>query len=212
MSVILPTPDEAEKIRAGDNALRAKYYLLNYDQIKRYAVGFCRRIRDFSECDDYAHEVCVEFEKISFENERFFGHDCFKVFCRYHYGDQRKREQLKDGKIAREEYTLDALVKGLEKEGDTVGDTIASDIDVHEQAFPRPDISQSLYDFLCENLAREQKRVFELLYWTGDTHNEIAEKLGKSPKTVKRTREEIFKKFRKRKDELTTFLTEIGYY
>lgn len=212
MSVILPTSEEAEKIRAGDNALRAKYYLLNYEQIKRYAVGFCRRIHDFSECDDYAHEVFVEFEKISFENARFFGNDCFKIFRRYHYGDQRKREQLKDGKISREVCTLDALVKGLEKEGDTVGDTIASDIDIHEQAFPRPDISQSLYDFLCENLAREQKRVFELLYWTGDTYNEISEKLGKSPKTVKRTREEIFKKFRNRKDELTAFLTEIGYY
>ena len=41
MSVILPTPDEAEKIRSGDNALRAKYYLLNYEHkaaLALYAV------------------------------------------------------------------------------------------------------------------------------------------------------------------------------
>ena len=210
MILILPCAEEIEKIRKGDIKIISKYYLENMDYLRRYVKSFCRRINDFSEFNDYLHEIYLHFEKLSFENERYFGHDCFKVFCNYHYGDQRKRAQLKDGKCSCEEYILDSPVKGMEKEGVTVGDTIAiSEDEIFKEE--NPDISEELYIFLSGFLGKEQTRVFEQFYWTGKTYNEIAETLGKNARTVKRTREEIFKKFRNRKDEIYKFLIANGY-
>lgn len=212
MELKLPNEEEAENIKNGHKETIEAYFLDNLDYIKRYAKTFCKRINDYSELEDYINEIFINFKSLSFENERYFGHDCFKIFCRYYYGGQRKREQLK-GKYAcqREEYFLDAPVKGLEKEGSTVGDTIAAEKDILEDIFPKPDITDALYLFLSDYLAKEQKRVFEQFYFTGKTYNEIAEELGKSPKTVKRTREEIFKKFRKNQEELKDFLERVEY-
>lgn len=212
MKLTLPTVEEIEKIKNGDIEIISAYYLQNLTYIKRYVVSFCRRIRDYSEFDDFIQEIYINFSKLSFENERYFGHDCFKVFCNYYYGDSRKREQMKSKHgVSKELYILDSPVKGLEKQGDTVGDVIPDKVDILDKVYPKPCITESLFDFLSNGLAKQQKRVFEQFYYTGKTYNEIAQTLGKSPKTVKRTREEIFKKFRSRLNELQEFLTAQNY-
>lgn len=209
MELLLPTADEVTKIRNGNVATISKYYFANIDYLKRYVTSFCKRINDFNDKEDYLQEIFVNFQKLSFDNGRFFGRDCFKVMCAYHYGNQRKYEQKKDGKTKGEETILDSPVKGLEKEGTTLGDTIPVE-DVYF-ADDVPDISEELFGFLSSFLAKEQSRVFAQFYWTGQTYNEVAETLGKNPRTVKRTREQCFVKLRKVKGLIQDFLQKIGY-
>lgn len=211
MKLILPSDTEIEKILQNDLSVITEFYLKNLEYLKKYVNCFCRRIRDFSEREDILQEIFLNFKTLSFENERYFGQSVYWVFYNYHYGSPKKRSQLSQSKLQREEYILDSLVKGLEKEGTTLIEIIPDDTDIFDLAFPREDISQSLFNFLSKNLAKEQKRVFEQFYWTGSTYNEVAETLKKNPRTVKRTREEIFKKFRNRKEELRKFLVEKDY-
>ena len=99
----------------------------------------------------------------------------------------------------------------MEKEGVTVGDTIA----ISEDEFfkeENPDISDELYIYLSGFLGKEQKRVFEQFYWTGQTYKEVAQKLNKNVRTVKRTRELVFKKFRSFQNEIYNFLIKNNYF
>lgn len=211
MKLILPNSEEIEKIKNNDTETINRFYLDNIEYVKRYACSFCRRIRDYSELEDIVHEVYLHFPKLSFENERFFGHDVFKVFFEYHYGNQRKREQMRSHGTEREEYVLDSPVKGLEKTGDTVGDVIPDNMDLFNEVFPQPNITDSLYYFLSAYLAKEQKKVFTQFYYTGKTYKEVAETLKKNVRTVKRTREQCFKKFRERLPEIKLFLVSKNY-
>lgn len=202
----LPTTQEIKQIRANDPTTISKYYFANYELLKRYAKAFCRRVNDFRDFDDLLQQLYVDFHTLSFENAHYFGHDCFKSFCRLYYGDRRKREQLKDGKMLPEITILDKPIQGADKEVCTIGETIASDFDTFIMAFPRPSMDLPLFDFLCGYLAKEQKRVFSEFYWTGQTYNEVAETLGKNVRTVKRTREQCFVKFRQHKQEIQEFI------
>lgn len=211
---IAPTPAEVDEIKHGNRATINRLYTANYAYITMLAKRYCSRVPSFHDWQDLAQEVYLYFDKLEFDSPAHFGHCLYKVFVNYRYGGQRKRAQLKDSKCGEEYYVLDKPIDGEETEVTTVGESIASDFDVIGEIEPRSDISQSLFDKLCSGLGREQKRVFEQFYWTGKTYNEIAHDLGKSPHTVKRTREEIFKKFRNfhYADSLKNWLCEVGYY
>ncbi len=213
MKVELPTLEEQEEIRKGNRETIDRYYLANYAYIQRVAKSYCGRVR-FYGWEDLTQEVYLYFDKIEFNSPSYFGHCLFKIFTNYRYGGQRKREQLRHSKCDEEIYVLDTPISGKEKEVGTIGESIASDFDIIEEIEPRPDITQSLYTYLCALLgnAKERKRVFAQFYWTGKTYNEIARDLGKNPRTVKRTREEIFKRFRNNAESLKNWLYEIGYY
>lgn len=207
MKLDLPTPAEVEKIRAGDRELINRYYMANLDYIQRCAYNYCRRAWKFQERLDLVHDVYLHFEKLDFDNQRYFGHSLFKVFATYKRGGQRKYEQARSAHAVEVLYILDNPVKELQKEGDTLADIIPAP-EIQEE---KPDISAELYAFLSAYLAPEQNRVFERFYWTGATYNEIAAELNKNPRTIKRTREECFKKFRKHTGEIYDFLDSIGY-
>lgn len=213
MNVILPTADEIAAIHKGDRATINRYYMANYRYLQRVAKSYCRRVYYYG-WEDLTQEVYLHFGEISFDTPEYFGHDLFKIFAKYRYGGQRKRSQLKGSKCSEEIYVLDKPIKGEEKDVGTLGEAIESDFDMMAAIEPRPDISESLYAYLCGFLgnAKERKRVFSQFYWTGKTYNEIARTLGKSPRTVKRTREEIFKKFRSNADALKEWLYDVGYY
>lgn len=213
MKAILPTKIEATAISGGDREMINRFYLANYSYIQRLAKSYCRRCCYYG-WEDLTQEVYLHFGEISFDSPEYFGHDLFKIFANYRYGGQRKRSQLKGSRCGEEIYVLDKPIKGEEKEVGTLGEAIESDFDILEEIEPRPNISESLYIYLCGFLgnAKERKRVFSQFYWTGKTYNEIALSLGKNPRTVKRTREEIFKKFRKNADALKVWLYDVGYY
>ena len=213
MNVILPTADEIAAIHKGDRATINRYYMANYRYLQRVAKSYCWRAHYYG-WEDLTQEVYLHFGEISFDTPEYFGHDLFKIFAKYRYGGQRKRSQLKGSKCGEEIYVLDKPIKGEEKDVGTLGEVIESDFDMMAAIEPRPDISESLYAYLCGFLgnAKERKRVFSQFYWTGKTYNEIARTLGKSPRTVKRTREEIFKKFRSNADALKEWLYDVGYY
>ena len=208
---IAPAPAEIEKIKHGDRETSNRYYLANYKYIQRIAKSYCRRTNYYG-WEDLTQEVYLYFDKMSFDSPAYFGRCLYKVFSDYRYGGQRKKAQLKDSKCGIEYYVFDKPIEGEEKEVTTIGESLASDFNMIEEIEPRPDISQRLFDFFCGYLAKEQKRVFAQFYWTGKTYNEIARDLGKNPRTVKRTREEIFKKFRSNADTLKNWLYEVGYY
>ena len=208
---IAPAPAEIEKIKHGDRETINRYYLANYKYIQRIAKSYCRRTNYYG-WEDLTQEVYLYFDKMSFDSPAYFGRCLYKVFSDYRYGGQRKKAQLKDSKCGIEYYVFDKPIEGEEKEVTTIGESLASDFNMIEEIEPRPDISQRLFDFFCWYLAKEQKRVFAQFYWTGKTYNEIARDLGKNPRTVKRTREEIFKKFRSNADTLKNWLYEVGYY
>lgn len=213
MNVVLPTKDEANAIRGGDRETINRFYMANYAYITRVAKSYCRRV-NFYGWEDMAHEVYLHFDKIAFDSPAYFGHDLFKIFAAYRFGGQRKREQLKDSSCGIEICVLDKPIQGEEKEVTTVGESIASDFDIMNEVEPRPDISESLFDYLCGLLgnAEERKRVFARFYWTGETYNEVAQALGKNARTVKRTREEVFKKFRQNSAAIREWLCNVGYY
>lgn len=209
---IAPTLAEVDEIKHGNRATINRLYTANYAYITMLAKRYCSRVQVFHDWQDLAQEVYLHFDKLEFNTPAYFGHCLYKVFAKYRYGGQRKYEQLKGSKCGEEYYVLDKPIHGEEKEVGTVGESILSDFDVIAEIEPRPDISQSLFDYLCGYLAKERKRVFAQFYWTGKTYKEIAHDLGKNLRTVKRTREEIFKKFRKNADSLKNWLYEVGYY
>lgn len=213
MNVILPTADEITAIHNGDREIINRYYLANYEYIKRLAKSYCRRVNYYG-WEDLTQEVYLYFNKIEFDSPAYFGHCLFKIFARYRYGGARKYEQLKNSKCGLEYYVLDQPLKGEEKEITTIGESIASDFDIINAVEPRPDISESLFNYLCGLLgrAKERKRVFAQFYWTGQTYNEIAQTLNKNVYTVKRTREECFKTFRKNGENIKNWLCVAGYY
>lgn len=209
---IAPTPAEVKEIKHGNRETINRLYTANYAYITMLAKRYCARVCVFHDWQDLTQEVYLHFDKIDFDSPAYFGHCVYKIFSNYRYGGQRKRQQLKGSKCGEEYYVLDKPIDGEEKEFTTIGESLASDFDVIAEIEPRPDVSESLFNYLCGYLAREQKRVFTPFYWTGKTYNEIARELGKNPRTVKRTREEIFKKLRNNADSLKSWLYEVGYY
>ena len=205
-ALALPTAAEAERIHAGDRETINRYYMANLDYIQRCAYNYCRRAWRFCEAPDLAQEVYIIFSKLDFDSAAYFGHSLYKAFALYKRGGARKYEQAKSAYAAEVLYILDDPVKGLEKEGGTIGDCVP--VPEREE---KPDISAELFAFLSQYLAPEQKRVFACFYWTGCTYNEVAAYLNKNPRTVKRTREEVFKKFRKHTSEIYDFLESVDY-
>lgn len=206
MRVELPTEAEAEKIRAGEREIINRYYMANLEYIQRCAWNFCRRAWRNCEVPDLVQEVYTVFERLDFDNAAYFGHSLYKAFSLYKWGGVRKYGQAKSAHAVEVLYILDNPVKGLEKEGETIGECVP--VPEREE---KPDISAELYAFLSQYLAPEQKRVFSCFYWTGCTYNEVAAYLNKNPRTVKRTREEVFKKFRKHTSEIYDFLESVDY-
>ena len=209
MNVILPTPEEAAAIRQGDRDLIDRYYLLNRKFIEVVAKNYCRRVAYFKDWEDLAQEAYLHFAGFDLDTPAHFGHCLYKCFALYRWGGQRKYEQAKSKHAVEVITILDSPVKDAETPC-TLCDTIPSDFDIYKEIEPRPDITDGLYNFLCSYLASEQKKVFTYLYYTGMTHREIAKATGKAQKTVKRTREVCFRKFRKHADELREWLADQG--
>lgn len=207
---IAPTSAEIEEIKQGKRETINRVYMANYEFIKRLARGYCNAVRRYSEYLDFAHEVYLNFEKLSFENVRYFVQRVKNIFRLYRIGGKRKEEQLRFSKCGVEMYTLDTPFDNSEDE--SFVDSIASNFDITEEIEPRPDYSEKIFNYLCGYLAKEQKRVFTEVFWTGKTIAEIAETLNKKASTTGRTREEVFKKFRKNADSIKKWLYETGYY
>lgn len=207
-----PTPAEVEEIKHGNRETINKVFCDNYAYITMLAKCYCARVVGFHDWQDIAQETYLYFDNIEFASPAYFGRCIFKIFSKFRWGGQRKYEQLKSSKCGEEIYVLDKPIEGEEKEVTTIGESISSDFDIITEIEPRPDISQSLYNYLSQPLPKQQGRVFAELYWTGKTYNEIAQTLNKNPRTVKRTREEIFKKLRKNADSLKQWLYDVGYY
>ncbi len=208
---IAPTPAEIDEIKHGNRETLNRCYIANYAYITMLAKCYCARVSSFHDWQDLTQETYLHFDKIDFDSPAYFGRCIYKIFANYRYGGQRKRAQLKDSKCGEEYYVLDKPIDGEEKEVTTVGESLASDFDIIAEIEPRPDISESLFKYLCGYLSKERKRVFTQFYWTGKTYNEIARDLGKNPRTLKKTREDIFKKFRNNADSLKQWLYDIGY-
>lgn len=207
---IAPTHAEIGEIKQGNRDIINRVYMANYELIKRLARGYCNAVRRYDEYLDFTHEVYLNFEKLNFENARFFVNTVKNVFRLFRIGGKHKEEQLRFSKCGVEMYTLDTPFDNSDDE--FFIDTVVSNFDVIEELEPRPDYSEKLFNYLCGYLAKEQKRVFTEIFWTGKTIAEIAETLNKNPSTTGRTREEIFKKFRKNAHSLKNWLYEIGYY
>lgn len=211
----LPSPEEAKEIKAGNKGLIDRFYLQNRPYILACARAFYGRRRSLGyfvryEAIDYVQEAYLHMREFDYDNIRYFAHSLFKMFSKYCYGGSRKYSQLSYlYAVDEEQYILDVMIPNGETETMTFGDTVvAPDMVMLSPGF---EVSENLYKYLSSFLATEQKKVFACFYWTGLTYNEIATLLDKNPRTVKRTREEIFKKFRKRQDEIKRFLDEIDY-
>lgn len=210
MIVILPTAEEAAAIRQGDRELINRYYMANREYIERVAKNYCRRVANFKDWEDLAQEAYLHFAGFELDTPAHFGHCLYKCFALYRWGGQRKYGQAKSKHAVEVLTILDSTVKDAETPC-TLCDTIPSDFDIYEELEPRPDITDGLYNFLGSYLAPEQKKVFTYLYYTGMTQREIAKATGKAQKTVKRTREVCFRKFRAHADELRGWLERVGY-
>lgn len=154
MRVELPTEAEAEKIRAGEREIINRYYMANLEYIQRCAWNFCRRAWRSCEVPDLVQEIYIVFEKLDFDNAAYFGHSLYKAFSLYKWGGVRKYGQAKSAHAVEVLYILDNPVKGLEKEGETIGECVP--VPEREE---KPDISRSYTPF-CRNIWHRSKSGF----------------------------------------------------
>ena len=209
--IVLPTVEEAERIKHGNKELTDSYFLKNYDYIVSIAKRYSSRQSDFC-WEDYVNEAYLNFGVLQFTKRSLFTYSLYQLFWLYRIGGKRKYAQLTYSKCGIEEYILDAPVNSVISDKETLMDILPQEIDFEEVIEPRPDISEALYKFLCEYLATEQKRVFEQFYWSGLTANEIALKLGKSPSNVRVVHKVFMDKFRRHKKDIYNWLVSVGYY
>ena len=224
---ILPTADEAKRIKAGDRSLINQYYMANIDPIRACAYRYCEKWSFSMDIyEDMAQDVYLHFEELNFESRKYFGQTLKTCFKYYYFGGKRKHDQLYEHgqkKYNMEELVFDSPVaihsrSGDEDEGATLGELLSCEFDIEKEIEPQIDITDSLYNYLHELLVRSSRDgttrmldIFHETYYTGATQPEIGVKLGISRSSVSKGICSYMKKFKAHRDEISAYLSELGY-
>lgn len=213
MSPILPNAEEAEAIRSGNRDLINKYYLANYELLRRYISIYCRNNiyhLDYCTHEDLINQIYIEFDKIQFDCNAYFFCSVRHILHLYLVGGKRKYAQLTDiNSCGSELYILDKPL-GDSKESATVGDMMSYDLPLEKIVINGKLRSERVFEKLCDFLTEPQRSVFEFWFFSNMSAREIGLALGRSQQAVEQSKRKMLIKFRKYQDDVLDCYDKAG--
>lgn len=212
MNPILPTTEEAKRIRRGDKELKDKYYLANYEFIGFVARGYCRnREIDIHFSEDMTQECYLYFEKFKFDRVFTFVRSIKDVCVFAYFCGERVYHQARQGNCEILT-TLDNPVKDQNgEEFSTLGDLIPSDFDVIEEIEPSISYTDSIYNLLKHDLPPRQAEAFGYFYYSDIKAEDVAKSMGIKITGAQSLKTNYMNYFRRNKEHIQAELSAIGY-
>ena len=214
MEVILPTIEEAERIRAGDKALMDKYFLANYELMVVVAKDYCRKngieLKN-GVWEDMAQECYLYFPKFNFTKAGFFVRS-IKDICVYaRFGGERLYAEYRSGNT--EVLTIldePQRTKRKNEEGSTLGEMIASDFDIMDYVEPEESYTDKVYNALKPLLEPRQAEAFEYFYYSDMTAREVGDEMGITLNGAQSLKTAYLRRLRKQAEEVRAILWAVG--
>ncbi len=178
---VLPTADEAKKIKAGDREMINRYYMANYDFVMLVCKSYCRKDGLSNGLyEDMAQECYLYFGKFDFSSVPAFIRGIRDVCVYVRWGGERVYHQVRQGHteiltVLDEPATKDAKHSD---EGMTVGDTIPAECDLLDEIEPPPDYAEIVHDIALNYMTPQQRKAFEYFYYSDMTAREVGLEMG----------------------------------
>lgn len=214
MEAILPTMEEAERIRAGDKRLIDKYYLANYALMGIIARDYCRKhgiALKNGVWEDMAQECYLYFSKFNFTKSGFFVRSVKDICVYVRFGGERLYAEYRQGNT--EVLTIldePQRTKRKNEEGATLGELIASDFDIMDYIEPEESYTDKVYNSLKPLLEPRQAEAFELFYYSDMTAREVGAEMGISLNGAQSLKTFYLRRLRKQAEEVRAILWAVG--
>lgn len=178
---ILPTAEEAMRIKAGDRDIINRYFIANYDFIMVVCKAYCRNNSIQNGLfEDMAQECYLYFEKFDLSSVPAFIRNIRDVCVYVRWGGERVFHQMRQGHteilaVLDEPATKDAKHSD---EGLTVGDTIPDERDFLDEIEPPPNYAEIVHDIALNYMTPQQRKAFEYFYYSDMTAREVGAEMG----------------------------------
>lgn len=207
MKPYLPSAEESEKIKKGDKELIDKYFLLNYDFIVMVAKSYCRKnLIQNNLYEDISQECYLYFNKFRFDNVSTFIRSIYDVAVFVRWGGERVYHQVRQGNTEILTILDQPVMRERSHGGEvpTLGETLASPVDILEEIEPYKDYTDDLYMFASLYMTEREKQAFEQFYYTDLTAREVGELLGITINGAQSLKNSYMRKLRKNSEEFKT--------
>lgn len=187
MKATLPTVDEVNAMRKGDREVINRLYMVNYDFIMTVCKAYCRSAQIKNGLyEDMTQECYLYFEKFEFSSVSAFIRNIRDICVYVRWGGEKTFHQVRQGNTEILTILDEPATKNAKHsdEGLTVGDTIASDVDLLDEIEPPPDYTEVVHDVAVGLLSDREKTVFDYFYYTDITAKDVGVKTGFNINTV----------------------------
>ncbi len=214
MEVILPTIEEAERIRAGDKVLTDKYFLANYALMVVVAKDYCRKNGiALKNCvwEDMVQECYLYFPKFSFTKSGFFVRSIKDICVYVRFGGERLYAEYRSGNT--EVLTIldePQRTKRKNEYGATLGEMIASGFDIMDYVEPEESYTDKVYNALKPLLEPRQAEAFEYFYYSDMTAREVGNEMGITLNGAQALKTSYLRRLRKQAEEVRAILWAVG--
>ena len=212
--LVKPNNEELKKIKNKDLETTNKYYLANYEFIKKitkkYYYSHNQRLFDF---EDMTNEVYLYFYRLKFESEIAFIKSIYNICCYVLYGGERSFHQIKDGKAE----CLTILDEPINRGGNHGGeplhlyDIIPNKKDILDEICPEKSYTDEIFDMVKTYLSPRQKEAWEYFYYTDMTAREIGFLMGININGCQSLKNAGLRKLKSVKEELKENILNLGY-
>lgn len=212
MKPSLPTVEDIEKIKKGDNEIIFKYYLQNYEFIKMVAKSYCRKNRLQNNLfEDITQECLLYFKKFKFDNAFAFIRSINDIAVYVRWGGERVFNQMRQGKT--EILTvLDEPISRNRRHGgepETLGETIVAPYDIIEEIEPTKRYTDEIYELARSYMSEREKQAFEYFYYTDLTAREIGAIMGITINGAQSLKNNYMRKLKRNSQEFSERLLSV---
>lgn len=212
MKPSLPTVEDIEKIKKGDNEIIFKYYLQNYEFIKMVAKSYCRKNRLQNNLfEDITQECLLYFKKFKFDSAVSFIRSINDIAVYVRWGGERVFNQMRQGKT--EILTiLDEPISRNRRHGgepETLGETIVAPYDIIEEIEPTKRYTDEIYKLVQSYMSEREKQAFEYFYYTDLTAREIGAIMGITINGAQALKNNYMRKLKRNSQEFSERLLSI---
>lgn len=210
---ILPTVEEAARIKAGDRELINRYYMANYEFIQVVTRGYCRNslIEDKSLWEDMVQECYLYFGNFSFDHANALVRSIRDVCVYVRWGGERVYHQVRQGNT--EILTiLDEPIQRETRHGAepmTLADTIESSFDVLEELEPEESKTDAVFFTLAELMTPREREAFEWFYYSDMTAREVGAQMGLTLNGAQSLKNAYLRRLRKCEEEVMQRLSAV---
>lgn len=212
MKPSLPTVEDIEKIKKGDNEIIFKYYLQNYEFIKMVAKSYCRKNRLQNNLfEDIAQECLLYFKKFKFDNAVSFIRSINDIAVYVRWGGERVFNQMRQGNTEILTILDEPISRNRRHGGElvTLGETIVAPYDIIEEIEPTKRYTDEIYKLAQSYMSEREKQAFEYFYYTDLTAREIGAIMGITINGAQSLKNSYMRKLKRNSQEFSERLLSI---